>query len=101
MSARAILRRFGSFAAITVALVSCRHALAPPAASPECGLSPSSLVFDTVTVGASADRRVTLTNTGGGVLTGEWVSPSTEFGIVGSPGYTIAAGVTDTFTVRF
>lgn len=101
MPAETILRRLGPLVAITALLVSCRHALDPSTAGPDCGLSTSTLVFDTVTVGASADRSVSLSNTGGGVLTGEWVSPSAEFSIVGPPRYAIAAGATDTFIVRF
>src|SRR5258706_8875147 len=79
MTSRALARRFGWLVAAAgmLVLASCRHStpLAPATPGPECGLSTTSLAFDTVLVGASAERSVTVTNTRDGTLAGEWNSP--------------------------
>jgi streptogramin lyase len=83
-------------------LASCGHEpiLQPTSAEPACGLSSTTLAFDTVAVGDSAERAFTLTNTGGGTLAGDMISPSVEF-IVSPQHYALASGAAGTFTVRF
>jgi hypothetical protein len=75
---------------------------APPPSDPSCSLSATSLNFGTVTVGNSADRQVTLTNSGSGTLSGT-MSPDTSsfFAVVGVATYSLTAGQSATFTIRF
>jgi hypothetical protein len=74
---------------------------APPSPNPACSLSPSTLNFDTVTIGASTDRQFTLTNTGTGTLAGTVSSPCGEFAVVGPAAYSLTAGQSATLTIRF
>jgi hypothetical protein len=67
----------------------------------ECEISPSILSFDTVCVGQHKDKTFTITNTGGGTLSGTVSESCGDFSIVGSTTYTLGAGESDTFTVRF
>lgn len=69
-------------------------------ATPVLTVTPASLDFGVVTVGASADRVFTVQNSGTGTLTG---SPSTSapFSIVGGGGYSLAAGASQNVTIRF
>lgn len=83
---------------------SCSKKAAPPTAppaSPSCEVSTTSLAFGTVSVGGSADRQFTLTNTGGGTLTGTVSESCAEFSLVGAASYGLGAGQSATFTVRF
>ncbi len=73
----------------------------PPPTLPECHLNVSSLAFDSVAVGTSADRQFTLANVGGGTLTGAISDTSSSFSIVGAADYQLAGGQQKTFTVRF
>jgi hypothetical protein len=68
--------------------------------SPACQLSAISLNFGTVAVGSSADRQVTVTNTGGGILNGS-ITPCDPFFIVGDPSFSLTAGQSKLLTVRF
>jgi hypothetical protein len=72
-----------------------------PPAGPVCSLSATALSFGTVTVGSSADRTFTLSNTGGGTLSGTVSEASAEFALVGVAAYSLTAGQTASFTVRF
>jgi hypothetical protein len=71
------------------------------ASSQPCTLDPASLNFGSVTVGQNADLTFTLRNTGSGTLSGTLTESCPAFAIVGSPAYTLAAGQSVTFTVRF
>jgi plastocyanin len=68
---------------------------------PACSLSAASLNFGSVTLGASKDLTFSITNVGGGTLTGTVTSPCGEYTIQGTASYTLGAGASATFTVRF
>jgi hypothetical protein len=91
--------------ALLAILWSCAKKSSPPVTAPvpdpACGLSATALSFGTVTIGSSADRTFTLTNTGGGTLSGTVTESSAEFAVMGSAGYSLGAGEAVTFTVRF
>jgi HYDIN/CFA65/VesB-like, Ig-like domain/Cep192 domain 4 len=72
-----------------------------PAPTAACGVSPTSLPFGTVAVGASGDAGFTITNTGGTTLTGTVTESCPEFSLVGSGAYSLAPGDHADFTVRF
>lgn len=86
-------------------LLSCsKKSSSPPTApvlNPGCSLSTTTLSFGTVTVGSNADRSFTLTNTGGGTLSGTVTESSAEFAIMGPAGYSLGSGQAATLTVRF
>jgi len=79
--------------------VSCSgHAIG----STQCQVSPTSLDFGTVNVGSSADRTFTITNTGGGTLTGSTSESCSHYSIVSGGGsYSLGAGQSRTVMVRF
>lgn len=69
---------------------------------PVCGLSATAVDFGTLTVGGSADRTVTITNSGGGTLTGSIAEDCSDFSIVTGGGpYTLLAGQMRNATIRF
>jgi hypothetical protein len=69
---------------------------------PGCAVSSSSLDFGTVTVGAYRDTTFTITNAGGGTLTGSVSEPCADYSIVSGAGpYSLTAGQTVTVTLRF
>lgn len=68
---------------------------------PACSLDVQSLSFGAVNVGESLDLNFKLKNTGGGTLTGTVSEACTDFSIVGSASYSLGAGDSATFTVRF
>ena len=74
---------------------------APPPPDPSCSLSATTLAFGTVTIGSSADRTFTVTNTGGGNLGGTVTESSSEFAIIGTAAYSLGAGQVFTGTLRF
>ena len=69
-------------------------------ATPSISVSPSSLDFGGVNVGASANRTITVQNVGGGVLTGN-ATTNDPFVIVSGGSYSLSAGQSQTVTVRF
>jgi hypothetical protein len=69
--------------------------------SPTCDVSVQTLDFGTVEVGAHKDASFTITNTGGGMLSGEVYATQDDFSIVGETQYNLAASQSATFTVRF
>ena len=71
-----------------------------PAPAGQCSISPSSVDLDSVVVGRSVDRQVTLTNNGSGTLSGSF-SGCTGFLVVGGTGYSLAPGASKNVTVRF
>src|SRR5207245_868717 len=67
------------------------HIPAPP---------PTTVDFGSVVVGQSADRSFTVTNTGGGTLTGA-ASTSAPFSIVAGGSFSLGAGASQVVVVRF
>ncbi|GAG07083.1 unnamed protein product, partial [marine sediment metagenome] len=69
---------------------------------PVCSVSPTSRSFGDVTVGSSKNMSFTITNTGGGTLTGSVSESCSHYSIVsGSGSYSLSAGQSQTVTVRF
>ncbi len=69
-------------------------------ASPVISISPTSLDFGGVNVGGSSNRSITVQNVGGGILTGS-ATTNAPFAIVSGGSYSLAAGQSQTVTVRF
>ena len=69
---------------------------------PACQVSPTSLNFGTVYLGSHRDKTFTITNTGGGTLTGTVSESCSHYSIVSGGGsYSLGAGQSVTVTVRF
>jgi len=71
------------------------------AVEPICDVSDSSLDFGTVMLGSHADTTFTMTNAGGWWLAGGVFTNSPDFSIIGDFEYSLAAGESATFAVRF
>jgi hypothetical protein len=69
--------------------------------APACRVEPTALDFGAVTIGQTADRTFTITNTGGGQLSGTVSSPCAAYSVVGSASYSLGADESQMFTVRF
>jgi hypothetical protein len=69
--------------------------------APVCDVSPTSLDFDTVCVGDSSDQTFTITNIGGGTLSGSISESCDDFDLVGSTTFDLGSGESAVFTVRF
>jgi hypothetical protein len=86
-------------------LWSCSKKSSPPPVAPTpdpaCSLSATTLAFGTVTVGSTADQSFTITNTGGGTLSGTVSESSPEFAMSGTASYSLDAGEAATFTLHF
>lgn len=63
-------------------------------------VTPSTVNFGNVTVGGSADRSFTVTNSGAGTLTGSGTA-SGAFSVVVGGSYSVGSGQSQTVTVRF
>ena len=73
----------------------------PPATAPTLSVTPSTSVdFGAVAVGGSADRSFTVTNTGGGTLTGT-ASSVVPFSVVSGSAFNLGAGTSQTVVARF
>ncbi|MFH1687803.1 MAG: choice-of-anchor D domain-containing protein [bacterium] len=68
---------------------------------PECSITSDSLDFGEIRVGQSADLTFTISNIGGGVLTGAVTSGCAEFTLPDDSAYSLAAGESQDITVRF
>jgi hypothetical protein len=68
---------------------------------PVCSLDVQSLSFGAVNVGEILDLNFKLKNTGGGTLAGTVSEACADFSIVGNASYSLGAGDSATFTVRF
>jgi hypothetical protein len=69
---------------------------------PICSVSPTSLNFGLVDIGSTADLSFTISNDGGGVLSGTVSESCNPFSIVGGGGsYSLGAGESREVTVRF
>jgi len=71
------------------------------AAAPACQLSTTNIDFADVSVGQTADRSLTVTNTGGSTLSGALTASCSEFSIVGTASYSLGPSESATFTLRF
>lgn len=73
-----------------------------PDNSPICSVSPLSLNFGDIEIGQSKDLNFTITNTGGGTLSGSVGESCTHYSIVSGSGYySLNHGESRTVTVRF
>ena len=69
--------------------------------TPTCLVTPADLQFGEVILDTAADRTFTIENTGAGSLTGNVRINCPGFVLVGASGYSLDAGASQTFTVRF
>jgi subtilisin family serine protease len=69
-------------------------------ANPTISVTPSSIDFGGVSIGSSSDKNFTVTNSGGGVLSGS-ASTSAPYSIVSGGTYNLSAGQSQSVTVRF
>ncbi len=69
-------------------------------ANPIITVTPNSLDFGNVAAGSSADKTFTITNSGGGVLTGN-ASTSSPFSILSGGSYNLSGSQSQMVTVRF
>ena len=69
-------------------------------ANPTISVTPSSIDFGGVSVGSSADKNFTITNSGGGILSGN-ATTTVPYSIVSGGSYNLSAGQSQTVTVRF
>jgi hypothetical protein len=74
---------------------------APPNPQPSCSVSATSLDFGSVLVGSNADRSFTISNNGGGTLTGTATTSSAGYAVIGGASYSLVASQQATVTVRF
>jgi uncharacterized membrane protein len=73
-----------------------------PEPPPACSVSADTLDFGTVSPGGTVDLSFTITNTGGGTLSGTVSEACDDFTFVSGGGaYALAGGASDTVTVRF
>ncbi|MCA9727383.1 MAG: choice-of-anchor D domain-containing protein [Candidatus Eisenbacteria bacterium] len=70
-------------------------------ADPVCSLSATGLDFGEIPIDGTADRRITITNDGGGLLQGVMISSCDEFVVVGDGTYALAGGAAKEITIRF
>ncbi|NNE09242.1 MAG: choice-of-anchor D domain-containing protein, partial [Gemmatimonadetes bacterium] len=68
---------------------------------PICSLFVANTAFDTVTIGSSRDLDVSVSNIGAGALTGSLVLTCDDYAVTGSSDYSLGAGATAVFTVRY
>lgn len=69
---------------------------------PSCLVTPAAITFGSVNIDETAEETITITNGGGGLLTGTIASGCGPFVIVeGDHSYSLAAGQARSFTVRF
>jgi len=75
--------------------------------APGCSIHPKSIDFGAVTIGESVDTTFTITNIGGGILTGNVEKKPLQYGcsyyfiISGQGSYSLACGESKTVTIRF
>ena len=69
-------------------------------ADPTLSVTPSSIDFGGVPVGGSSDRTFTVSNTGGGTLSGS-ATTNAPYAVVAGGTYNLAGGQSQTVTVRF
>jgi hypothetical protein len=67
---------------------------------PACSVSTASLDFGTTTPGTAVERTFTITNSGGGTLTGEVTESCAEYSVTNGA-YSLAEGLSQTITVTY
>ncbi len=72
----------------------------PPSPQPVIAVTPASQNFGSLTVGSSADRSFTVTNTGAGTLSGA-ASVPLPFSIISGTPYSLGSGQSQVVTVRY
>ena len=77
------------------------HLSAVADAWPACAVSADSLDFGSAQPDVPVTRTFTLSNAGGGVLAGSVSSSCAQFTVEGSADYSLAAGASQDFTLRF
>ena len=97
---RRSLAVFGILLGIAACSKSSKAPTQPPS-SPMCQLSSTTLEFGSVALGRSDTMSLSISNTGTDTLTGTLTTGCPEYGIVGSPAFTLAAGHSKTVGVRF
>jgi hypothetical protein len=106
---RFVIVRFDPLAEGAAACTVATGAACPPVVvtgtgerAPSCSVSPESLDFGAVAVGASADAAFTIRNAGGGTLAGSVGAICADFAVVAGDGpYALAAGESTSVAVRF
>jgi hypothetical protein len=68
---------------------------------PVCDVDPTSLDFGSVPVGDSVDLTFTISNNGGGTLSGTASESCDDYYLVGDASYSLGSGESKEFTVRF
>ncbi len=68
---------------------------------PICSLFVAGTQFDTVTIGSSRDLTLSVSNVGAGTLAGSLSLVCDDYAIVGTPSYSLGAGASAAFTVRY
>lgn len=68
---------------------------------PACSVSPGSLDFGSLLPGSSAERSFTITNTGGGTLSGTVAESCGEFSVLSGGTYSLGPGQSQNVTLRF
>ena len=69
-------------------------------ANPTISVAPNSLDWGTVSVGSTVNKTFSVSNSGGGVLTGS-ATTNAPYSIISGGGYTLSAGQSQTVTVGF
>lgn len=69
--------------------------------TPELWVNTNSLNFNPINFGFTADRTITVSNHGGGILNGIMTFDSSEYACVGPCNYSLFSGATTTLTIRF
>ncbi len=70
-------------------------------ALPACSVSPTTLDFGSVQPGVAVERTFTITNTGGGTLSGTVAESCAPYSFTSATSYALTAGQSQTFTVVF
>ena len=69
--------------------------------APACSVTPTTLDFGTVLANTAVTRTFTISNTGGGTLSGTVVESCPAFSILSGAAYSLTAGQSQTVTVQF
>lgn len=99
-----VLSTLGLVALVILWSCSKKSSVTPTAPTPDpaCSLSATSITFGTVSIGSSADRSFSLSNTGGGTLSGTVTKSSgADFSLIGTTAYSLGGGQSASFTLRF
>jgi hypothetical protein len=84
-----------------VVALGCSDLGDPVKVLPECVVSTTMIDFGEVTVGTSFDHSFSISNEGGGILSGNVTSSCIEFSVISGAVYSIESGGTHTVTLRY